>query len=276
MQKKYYFLRNVVATAICLAGVTMFAACESNENEDENPDNSKNPALTGKVKSINGDSVIYNAEGYVAGINQMVYNEDTGVETRQNVMFDGNVSIKGGTIGGNADYHVHYIYFIDDNSIYDYAYYDEKYENRLSEIRYNPNDYQEFYFVSQIQWNSGDLYAVVGDQKGVSRDGYLSTTFEYSTQEYPATNFDISFCMALQEYYAGTMFIFFDGNLGAGSKHLITKKIQKGPAYEGEKYDLTETYRYEFNADGYITKVFSTLNWDGARPEELALELEYY
>jgi hypothetical protein len=257
--------------AAMLFSAAGFTGCDPTEPIDNGENGTTiNEKLAGKVKSINGDSILY-ANGNAVGINQMVYDYETGEGTRKDVMFNGDgISIKGGTIGGNADYHVQYIDFGD--ARFDYEYDNN---NHLSEIRYLLN-YSEYPFVSNYTWNAnGDLAYIEGDQQNVSRMGLLETTFEYTDMEYTKGNFDLAFYLASGEYYAGTWYIYFDGNIGDRSVHLISKRIQDMEDYD--KYDMEVTYRYEFNTAGYVTKVFETVKWDAVEEgESLILEFEYY
>ncbi|MDR0559634.1 MAG: hypothetical protein LBG92_05655 [Prevotellaceae bacterium] len=212
--------------------------------------------LLGKVKSINGTEVHYtdgNGKGFVSGIGD----------------FDINRHVwKSGFGLGFLDY----IKTHGDSSNYDHFYYDHHYNGQqqvLDSIRYYPLSSWSNYLISRYTWNAGNLSRISGDQIGVSRDGELVTTFEYDA-EYSKGNLDISFLIASTEYFVGpsNYFVAFDNNNCIRSKNLIAKKIQKGPANESGKYNLTITYRYEFNANGYVTKVFAG--------EDLILELEYY
>jgi hypothetical protein len=232
-------------------------------------DETENPNLAGKVKKINGMPVLYNNDGIAIGMHQSVYNDYTGEETEQDVMFDDNlVRVKGGTLGGGGP--LIYIDLLNAGSRYDY----EFLGNQLAHIYYAPNRYSEGRFEANFTWNAtGNISLIVGDQYGVSRAGFLETTFEYTNTEYTLGNFDVSFYLAAQEYYAGTRYIYFDGNIGARTKNLIHKRSQESPEH---KYDLTQTYRYEFNADGYITAVYGTTIWEEDSGEErLILSLEY-
>jgi hypothetical protein len=225
-------------------------------NKEDFTDAIINEPLAGKVKSINGDNILYDGDN-AAGI--------------KDVMFAGDgITIKGGTIGGSPDFHVQYIDV--KGSRYDYLYDN----NHLLDIDYSASIHNSDAFVSKYTWNAdGDLTNIVGDQQRVSRFGLLETTLEYTDTEYTNGNFDINFYLASREYYAGTWFIYFDGNIGDRSKHLLSKRIQNDQ--DGDKYDLEASYRYEFNEAGYVIKVFETVKWDAIEEtENLILEFEYY
>ncbi|GHT76482.1 hypothetical protein FACS189413_02360 [Bacteroidia bacterium] len=193
----------------------------------------------GKVTKINGQTVYYNEDSDVTGVGNEMY-ADYGVVK---LMSDGELVYME---ANNWDGYNH-------NGRYDYTFVN----NWVQEIRFDPYG-SDIYFISNYTWDAnGNLSLIRGDQRGVSREGYLSTTFEYSDIEYTLGNIDIGFLLASGEYYTGAgIYPCFDSHIGKRSKHLIHKLIQDDE--DGDKYDLTKTFRYEFNDAGYITAVYST------------------
>ncbi|MDR1584630.1 MAG: hypothetical protein LBS07_00440, partial [Prevotellaceae bacterium] len=202
---------------------------EFSKSDFENP-------LAGKVRTINGEEVHYTENGFVSGVGDFDINEYVW---------------KSGFGLGFLDY----IDIPNGGSRFDYFRSNNNGKSMLDSITYYPTSSWDYYFISRYTWNAGNLSRIRGDQRGVSRFGELVTTFEYTDTEYAKSNLDISFLLASGEYYVGPShyFVAFDNNNCIRTKKLISKRIQNDE--DGDKYDLTETYTYEFNDESYVTSV---------------------
>lgn len=260
--------RTAVITISCEGTEITVTVSQKGTKEDGTVPETENPVLSGKVKTINGDKVLYDENGAVIGIHTKVYNSNTGTETEQDLMFDGG----GYTVKTESNGNLIYIDIARSNSYY----YDQRYDysfsaGKIQKIRYFQNKSSEYYREANFTWDASENISLIrGDQIGVTRVGELFTTFEYSDAEYTKGNFDVTFYLAAQEYHTGTMYAFFDSHIGKRTKNLISKRVQDDE--DGDKYDLTENYTYEFDADGYITAVIVT----GDRGRIGNMVLEYY
>jgi len=219
------------------------------EPEEPNPDK---PYIT----KINGVAVHYDENNHVIGYGDEMY-------------LKADWTVKGGQIGGGGSL----IYM--DKGKESYSYDVGEY---VKEIRYYPDIMgSPKYFIATYNWDSeGNMISITGDQIGVSRQGYLRTTFEYTDKEYALGNLDVSLLLSGNEYFVGPILSAFDNNLNKRTKKLVSKARQLEEV--GDKYNATITFRYVFNENGYITEVYSTRQYDyEASPgsERLVYSFEY-
>jgi hypothetical protein len=127
-------------------------------------------------------------------------------------------------------------------------------------------------YTTECQWDGDKLSHIRGDQYGVTRDGILNTEFIYGTTEYRLGNIDINWLLGASQYYTGLPVAAIGVRTSGDNYKLLAGKTQTDPS-TGGKYDDTYTYRYEFNDDGYIAKIYETSSWYSE--EQLIYTFEY-
>ena len=252
--------------------MTVFVACDkngddnsnnpnnpSNPNNPNNPDNPNNPTV--KLVSyiiINGDILNYNYDAQNRLTSAVFHNNDTLATYTYvsantiHVVWEGKKRIL--TLNSDG-------YIIKDQTNHgDYLF---EYENDyLKKSSYNNNGKEES--SSNFVWENGNL---ISEQYKDEFGSVIRTeTYSYGTIPYKATN--ISPCaMPMMEYD----WILPTSYFGKRTPQYLVSSIVINSIYEYEN-GKSSSYRYETNANGYVTKVYVK---EDTQEEELWYEIKY-
>ena len=290
MIKVNFYLRNVVAIAICLAGMTMFSGCDSDSNDDaSNGDGNTNTGtakLLSKMTLVAGDENIplethttvieflYNAEkeliGYTAlsGVrnytcnisrsgNKVLISENAGNSVELTLNSEGNaVSIV--EKSSSDDYGSSYNYLTTTTITYDA---NKQIKTTSSESHRTENS--EIIPIGQSSyehtWASGNLV--------LRKSDYVTSTIEYTT--YPNNcPFDFNWMQVI----GSDMFACMLDCYGVRPKNLASKETR---IYLDDNSSSTTTYTYKFDKDGNVIESKSVWLSSGGSVEIYTFSFEY-
>ena len=268
MIKVNFYLRNVVAIAICLAGMTMFSGCDKEKKDD--PDSGETPTtnvrLVKEVVFFNDEYIVeydYDAQNRITkisgvgyggsymstfsypSVNTMFVHSSDGTET---IMLNNDGSIR---LNGEESY------------TYVNGYLQKE------EWSWNPNSGYEGDIATATRtytWENENITKYVYDLQYSVTSEYNRTwtgIHEYGELPNKATSIDF-----------GHFLLQGDG-IPYPPHGWWGKSIAKLPtkaSVMGDGRLVLVSYRYETDAEGYITKVYQT--WDG-KAEELWISIHY-
>lgn len=194
------------------------------------------PVLSKVVSKINGETVTYQTGLAIYKLGDVEYLTKNYSNTQWAYVYPN-------TIGGNCDFS-----------------YDEL---GLSSVRCDEHRW------CYLKWAGDDGLYIYGDQRGVSREGHLHTYAHYGDINYTLGNIDINWLLAADEYYTGLP-ISAVGVRTFSKTRLLSDKVQEDRG--SGKYSAEITYKYEFDQQGYITKIYENSTLSG---ERLIYEFEY-
>ena len=242
--------RTATITIICGETAVTITVTQKGTTEEGKPDDL---VITGRVKKINGDNIVYDDYNSVTQIGSQKY------------------GVKEGS----------YIEFGDDYRQITHRL-DYQYENRLvSKTMYSIWNYNHSpqrdpdpeKLETEYTWNGNTLTHIRGILRGVSPYYYLSTDLEYGNiYAKPDCNIDINWLLATDNYYVLLPISAFIKET-PDNVPLLAKKTQTQEASDG-KYDAVITYRYVLNENKYVTEIYETSTIGGG--ERLMYEIEYY
>lgn len=252
-------MKKILYFAIAMFAVISFSACS---DEDDNEHTSNKPILVKQCIYTNGDDnpTIYTFEYdnqnrivRVTNNNYNTYNSETQFSYSGNTVTETSIYTNGGfdtrIYQLNADGYIESVM-------------DAQYPEYLKTYSYKNGYLQEWHTSNQqwiYNWDNGNLVSI-------SEPGVWNTTITYSQVTAIPTNINIDYieeCPELQ----------FFGFTGKQSKFLPKKSIHKN-----ETDTKTDTYEYEFNSNGTISKILITsvrVGESNNRTEYYSIELVY-
>jgi hypothetical protein len=244
--------RTAVITISCSGTEISITVTQKGTKEDgtvpDDPDDGDDPDTTGWVKKINGYEVVYGDTQH-------------GVA---NVVKYGSGSYTNKIISATQ---WEYIQIEGSTCRFEYV------NNRVSKTTIANR------FVSEFEW-SGNALSRIRAHEGKINTGVVQTNFIYGTTEYRLGNIDINWLLGAEEYDTATPVSAIGVRTSGDNYKLLTSKVQQAVGSTPEetpKYDLITTYRYEFNDDGYIVKIYRSSIQGGESNgyEGLAYTFEY-
>lgn len=225
--------------------ITISVTQEATTEKGEKPD----PGITDeRVKKINGKVIEYVDNGYLfAKIGDENYQNKFNSETQ-------------------------WAYLSGDDSRYDgwYCYFSYGNNGRVSCTEYQYGNLS-VNLKTNYQWEGDKLSAVYDIYYDEKSNAGMRLNIEYGDKEYDKGNVDINWLLANTVNPNASFMTPAASAIGIKSvpcKKLINRIVVTD--LNGDKYSSTYTYRYEFNPERYITKIYekATMKLDGFEQDE--------
>ena len=276
MIKIKFYLRNVVAIAICLAGMTMFSGCDSDSNDDaSNGDGNTN---TGTAKLLSKMTITAGDEDILLSVVEFQYNAEkeligyTGISSDVTENITCNISRTGNKVLLYTDEHNNTELTLNSDgnatsitekggsdSIYDYLITTTIAYNANKQVKTISSEHQTYEETYEHTWANGNVV--------LSKSDYVTSTIEYTT--YPNNcPFDFNWMQVI----GSDMFACMLDCYGVRPKNLAGKETR---IYLDDNSSSTTTYTYKFDKDGNVIESKSVWLSSGGSVEIYTFSFEY-